>query len=504
MNQNQLINENENGASLIAPQQLVDTYVETPDLISVEESVFKKTDRTQRTPPANKRGETPAGKESKQDTLMNRDKGSRESYDISGRMSETDTTARHTSPVRPRILWKRTEQEELLLRCKNIINKMKTATERQKNVSNDIKFGLVELEEAFSAISQVISEQRKTEAQLLKITGLQQTPTTSNITARQKRPAVSPADQQNQQEKKVREETSQATGEHTWKKVESRKERRSENLEAKAEDDNISVSTRSTAEVETTKRKAKKRSGKRRRLRPEALIIKPAQGTSYADVLEEIRSKVRPQESETEVQSIRRTRTGDVLLELGPNSKNTDGFCGALKDALGDQARILNLRPRVSIEIRDLDGFTTEPEVAAALKRDIPEVEEVKIKIFPCPRGQQVAIVEIREKWAAKLISTGKIKIGWVSCRVRERVNVTRCFRCCGFGHVAKECKGIDRSKLCYKCFGAGHKARECTATGNCMLCTEKGVEQAELTHPVGSGKCQVYREALQAAKNRR
>jgi hypothetical protein len=227
------------------------------------------------------------------------------------------------------------------------------------------------------------------------------------------------------------------------------------------------------------------------------------EGKSYAEILGEIRSKVKPEDSEVEVHSIRQTRIGDVLLELGPNPKNKEGFCGALRDVLGNQARILNLQSKVSVEIRDIDGFTKEEEVAAAIERDIPEVGDIKINLFPCIRGQQVAIIEMCDKWAANLINEGRIKIGWVYCRVRERAVAARCFRCSGYGHMAKDCKGPDRSKLCYKCFGAGHKARVCTAAESCLLCTEKGIEQAKLTHFPGSGKCQVYREALQVARNR-
>jgi hypothetical protein len=217
-----------------------------------------------------------------------------------------------------------------------------------------------------------------------------------------------------------------------------------------------------------------------------------------------MRSKVNPEVTEAVVQTIRQTRAGDVLLELGPKSKNKEGFCGALKHALGDQARILTLEPKVSVEIRDLDGFTTVQEVAAALKREIPDSAPIKVNLFPGSRGQQVALTEIEEKWAAKLLNGGRLKIGWVYCRVRERIVVTRCFRCSGYGHMAKDCTGPDRSKLCYKCFAVGHKARGCTAAANCILCKDKGIEQEQLNHFPGSGKCQVYRETLQAAKNRR
>ena len=49
-----------------------------------------------------------------------------------------------------------------------------------------------------------------------------------------------------------------------------------------------------------------------------------------------------------------------------------------------------------------------------------------------------------------KLLKAGKYKVGWVICRVRRRIPLVRCFRCLGYGHHSRDCKGIDRSNTCY------------------------------------------------------
>ena len=164
---------------------------------------------------------------------------------------------------------------------------------------------------------------------------------------------------------------------------------------------------------------------------------------------------------------------------------------------------MVSLGSRTTVEIRDIDCYTEKCEVEEALQRDIPGVEYSSITLFPSFREQKIAVVVMHERSARKLLNIGKLKIGWTYCRVRERAVVTRCFKCFGYGHVARNCEGPDRRKLCYRCMGADHKAKLCTAKECCVLCLERGIDQTELDHIPGSGKYKVYREALQTAKNR-
>ena len=67
-------------------------------------------------------------------------------------------------------------------------------------------------------------------------------------------------------------------------------------------------------------------------------------------------------------------------------------------------------------------------------------------------RGNRKAYVLLGEARALKLLKATHIKIGWVSCRVRRKKAVNRCFRCLCFGHIAVDCRGPDRSRCCWKC----------------------------------------------------
>ena len=63
--------------------------------------------------------------------------------------------------------------------------------------------------------------------------------------------------------------------------------------------------------------------------------------------------------------------------------------------------------------------------------------------------GNRKAYVLLEEARVLKLLKGAHIKIGWVSCRVRRKKKVNRCFRCLGFSHIAADCRGPDRSRCC-------------------------------------------------------
>jgi hypothetical protein len=242
-------------------------------------------------------------------------------------------------------------------------------------------------------------------------------------------------------------------------------------------------------------------------MRPEALLIKTGEDLSYAQALGEIRKNVNPQELKTEIKSVRRTRMGDVLLELGSDTSNKAKFCEALRNALGTTATVRNLEPRTTLEIRDLDSYSTEAEVEEAVKKNLKEFTGA-LKVFlskPNTREQRLAFVEIGTQEASELLKIGRVKVGWVYCRVLRRTIVTRCYACFGYGHHQAVCKGPDRKKqgLCLQCGEKGHLKKECKAEPKCFLCAEHKIPPERIKHVSGSGACPIFRQALDEAKKK-
>ena len=78
------------------------------------------------------------------------------------------------------------------------------------------------------------------------------------------------------------------------------------------------------------------------------------------------------------------------------------------------------------------------------------ESSDVEVSLTKKPfRGTRKTLVKMEEARALKLLKAAHIKIGWVSCRVRRKTEVKRCYRCLGFGHMAADCRGPDRNRCC-------------------------------------------------------
>ncbi|XP_033225976.1 uncharacterized protein LOC117178661 [Belonocnema kinseyi] len=239
---------------------------------------------------------------------------------------------------------------------------------------------------------------------------------------------------------------------------------------------------------------------KRRRTRPEAVIIQPVVGRSYAEVVTDIKKSVNPEDMGVEIKAIRKTLQGGVLLEFGKTTtaQKKSEFSEALRGVIKETGVVRQLAPRTQIQIFDLDIATTVDEVQTALhtalKRETRDDFIINMTKKDT-RGSLMAFVQMKVSDAKELLQQGHVKVGWVRCRIREKVRAVRCFRCFDYGHTAAECKGADRSKLCWKCGTENHQAKSCTKEPTCVLFTERG-GSCTVDHIIGSAKCVVYREA--------
>ncbi|KAG5889256.1 hypothetical protein JTB14_025516 [Gonioctena quinquepunctata] len=116
-----------------------------------------------------------------------------------------------------------------------------------------------------------------------------------------------------------------------------------------------------------------------------------------------------------------------------------------------------------------VDKATTDEEVIEALASATGEKEE-NVKLFlslrPGYYDDQIAVVAMPRTPGLTMLKQGRLRVGWISCPVRERTQLQRCYRCLDSGHRSQECRGEDRSKICMKCGKTDHKAKECENGG--------------------------------------
>lgn len=228
----------------------------------------------------------------------------------------------------------------------------------------------------------------------------------------------------------------------------------------------------------------------------EALLVK-ANGNSYEEVLRAMRTKPELQELGANVQKIRRTRNGEMILELKKDpTASSSSYKELAERAMGGTVEVRALRPEVTLQCKNLDEVTSEEEVRSALKEQC-ELGEIQmtIRMRRGPFGTQVASIKLPTEAAIKSLKAGKIKVGWSVCTLRVSKLPEVCFKCQEFGHIARHCTGPDRSRLCRRCGEDGHKAQDCRKPPKCLICSN---EEGN-THVTGGPRCPASKQATTA-----
>ncbi|XP_058464068.1 zinc finger CCHC domain-containing protein 3-like [Malaya genurostris] len=249
-------------------------------------------------------------------------------------------------------------------------------------------------------------------------------------------------------------------------------------------------------ETKTRDSKRKPPGDKKFRKKGEALIVKTS-AEDYLEILRTIRLAPELKELDTDVFKIRRTRTEDMIFELKKNSKNKSSYYkDIIQKFVGNKAEVKAMTAEATLQCENLDEITTEEEVKNALKKACQMADaEFNVRLRRGILGMQVAVIKLPVEAANKALEIGKIRVGWAICPLSIHQQPEVCFKCQGFGHVARNCKGPDRTKLCRRCGEEGHKTRGCSKPPKCLICANEN----DNNHVTGGLRCPAFKKAAAA-----
>lgn len=115
--------------------------------------------------------------------------------------------------------------------------------------------------------------------------------------------------------------------------------------------------------------------------------------------------------------------------------------------------------------------------------------------------GRTTVVLECTGPLRDRLISLGRVYIGWDAADICDYVRVTCCNKCQQYGHPEKHCRAAGM--VCGKCGEQGHKKDECRAETSCCATCKKFKRPNYSDHSTGAAMCPARLHAEQQAANR-
>lgn len=216
----------------------------------------------------------------------------------------------------------------------------------------------------------------------------------------------------------------------------------------------------------------------RNRTRPAALLVKVG-AEGFLELAKKIRSGVNADVIGDSIVGVRQAKSGGLLIEIRGDQARFEAVRAEVVRSAGTEVEVHSLQQRATVEVRDLDEWTGADVVAEAVANAV-DVNLDAVKILSLRKrfgGAQTALVSLPQA-SRGLASSGRLRVGWVNCRVRLADPKVRCFHCLAFGHMSKDCVGPDRTECCRRCGEVGHKAASCNASATAINAFAKTVDE--------------------------
>ncbi|XP_066261186.1 uncharacterized protein [Euwallacea similis] len=232
-----------------------------------------------------------------------------------------------------------------------------------------------------------------------------------------------------------------------------------------------------------------------------ALVVNRVPGEQLERTVNRIKESVKHRGEKEQIQSLRTTREGRILMEMGKGEEDARELKEVIERSIITKVTVKGPhKKRDVIHTRGMDVTATRDEVRRALLNRMEGLKDWEFSVGDMRENRantQAVTVVMDEERVKALMDDPYLRVGYNKCRMEMRVKVGRCYRCWELDHVARDCKGIDRTGCCFVCGEEGHRREECNGRERCYICNMEG-------HRTGTGKCEAFRKALTAARRER
>ncbi|XP_023235511.1 uncharacterized protein LOC111634910 [Centruroides sculpturatus] len=246
--------------------------------------------------------------------------------------------------------------------------------------------------------------------------------------------------------------------------------------------------------------------------RPQKILFVRPEAPGDAKDSDEIKTKfihaIDPRKEGIRFRQIRKLRTKGLMVQVETDEDARRLLQNNKLKEIGLKTEPLNKRnPRVIIYDvpRNIDDGEL-PEVIQSMNPEIFVCKDRKHELKPLfktgkRRDEQVNwVMEVSPELRLKLLGHERLFIDYYSCKVKDYIAVSRCFKCQSFGHVAKFCR--DSADTCSHCTEEGHKFSDCPRKKEAAKCAACKMIGKPHNHSRNSKQCTSYKVAIEKYLN--
>lgn len=236
-----------------------------------------------------------------------------------------------------------------------------------------------------------------------------------------------------------------------------------------------------------------------------SILIKPIDNQNHEVSKKMLGKEIDPVKLKIKINQMNNLPGGAIKIQCDSRSdsnKLKEQISNKLKNQFIIQENILK-QPKIKITGIKLEKQLSNNELQQCFTEqndiindgDHFEIEHIKYIAF---KNTYTIFARVNGNLYKKIMNSGnKLFFGWQSCIVYDSNILTRCFKCNGFNHTAKNC----RNKLmCSFCAGE-HTLEQCKKEennrkcGNCLLANRKFHKKCPIDHSADEiSKCESFK----------
>lgn len=240
------------------------------------------------------------------------------------------------------------------------------------------------------------------------------------------------------------------------------------------------------------------------------VIITPKDTSQSSNTTKaQIYHNVDPVKENVIIKKVKNVRNGGIAVQC----ENGDSFTDLINSKLSNNydVKVINaLNPRIRISgiSEKLDKEIIVDMLKSQNKCLFHSGSHLKlVSISPLRKNQNMyqATVDVDSETYHKFIKHEHVVLGYDYCKVYDAIDVRRCFKCCGFHHLASKC--TSEMSVCPRC-SENHPLAECNSSNlKCIHCHNYNARNSDnklrTDHAVWDRSCKIYELVLNNLKSR-